>query len=173
MDNISFILRGVQKSDFGSLAKYANNQKIAKFLTDKFPYPYTENDAKAFIERTLKNQQNIIFAIEVNSEFAGAIGVHPQDDIHRFNAEMGYWLAEPYWGNGIMSKAIEQIVKYTFENSDIERIFARPFSNNIASQKVLIKNNFKLEARFEKAIVKNGKILDELIFAIRRNNPES
>ena len=90
--------------------------------------------------------------------------------IHKqINAELGYWLAEPFWGQGIMSDAVKQIVDYAFNTLEIDRIFARPFGTNLASQKVLEKNNFKLEARFEKTLFKNGEYLDELVYAIRRN----
>ena len=92
----------------------------------------------------------------------------PQADVHRKNAELGYWLAEPYWGQGIITRAITRMVSYGFEHWDIHRIFARPFGTNIASQRALEKAGFVLEARFEKTIFKNGEYLDELVYAIRR-----
>ncbi|MDB5263882.1 MAG: family N-acetyltransferase, partial [Adhaeribacter sp.] len=109
-----------------------------------------------------------IFAIEVNGEAAGGIGVHPQTDIQRKNAELGYWLAEPYWGKGIITKAIRQMVDFAFQHPDIERIFARPFGTNLASQRVLEKAGFILEARLHKTFFKNGIYEDELIYARRR-----
>ena len=81
-----------------------------------------------------------LFAIDVNGEAVGGIGLHPQTDIHRKNAELGYWLAEPFWGKGIVSKAILEIIEFGFKTYDIDRIFARPFGTNAASQKVLEKN---------------------------------
>ena len=81
---------------------------------------------------------------------------------------MGYWLAEPFWGKGIITAAIRQMVEYGFKTWDITRIYARPFGSNIASQKVLEKAGFRLEVRFEKTIFKNGVFEDELIYAIRR-----
>jgi [ribosomal protein S5]-alanine N-acetyltransferase len=88
------------------------------------------------------------------------------------NAELGYWLAEPFWGRGIVSSAISQMVEFAFSTYDIDRVFARPFGTNIASQKVLEKNNFILEGKFEKTLIKNGELLDELIYAIRRERWE-
>ena len=81
--------------------------------------------------------------------------------------ELGYWLAEPFWGNGIMSKAIEEIVDYGFDKFQITRIFARHYGSNKASQRVLEKAGFVLEATFEKTFYKNGEFLDELVYAIR------
>ncbi|NNK88321.1 MAG: GNAT family N-acetyltransferase, partial [Flavobacteriaceae bacterium] len=92
-----------------------------------------------------------------------------QADIHRENAEIGYWLAEPFWGQGIITDAIKQAIDFAFANLEIDRIFARPFGTNLASQKVLEKNNFILEARFENVLLKNDERLDELIYAIRRD----
>ena len=88
--------------------------------------------------------------------------------MHRKNAELGYWLAEPFWGNGIITKAIVQIVEYGFMNFDITRIFARPYGTNEASQRVLGKAGFTFEGKFEKTLFKNGEYKDELIYAVRR-----
>ena len=117
---------------------------------------------------TLKDSPSRIFAIEINGEASGAIGLHLQTDIHIKIMELGYWLAEIYWGKGIMTKAVKQMVDYGFKTFEIDRIFARPFGINIGSQKVLEKAGFTLEARFEKTIYKNGKYLDELVYAFRK-----
>lgn len=165
-----FKLRPWDVSDLGSLVKYANNWNIAKNMTDKFPYPYKEEDGVAFINFANSDKPIRIFAIEIDGEAVGAVGIHPQEDIYRKNAELGYWIAEPYWGKGIISEVIKQIIDIAFETFDIERVFARPFENNIASQKVLEKNNFILEGRFHKVLYKNNAFIDELIYAIRREN---
>jgi RimJ/RimL family protein N-acetyltransferase len=163
-----FILRPFLLSDIDSLLKYANNKKVADNLTDAFPHPYTKKDAESFLERFMHDDPLKAFAIEINKEACGAISVSPQTDIHRKNAEMGYWLAEPYWGKGIIAEAVKLIIDYGFKTFDINRIFASPFSTNIASQHVLEKAGMKLEARFEKTVIKNGNYLDELDYAIRK-----
>ena len=167
---MKFKLRPWSISDLDSLVKYANNWNVAKNLTDKFPFPYSESNGKAFIEFATKDNPIHIFAIDIEGQAVGGIGIHPQDDIHRKNAELGYWLAEPFWGQGIISNAIKQAVDFAFATYDIDRVFARPFGTNAASQKVLEKNNFILEGRFEKVLIKNKEYLDELIYAIRREN---
>jgi len=169
-NNTNFKLRPWEISDLESLVRYANNWNVAKNLTDKFPHPYTETDGKAFIENTRKSNPLQVFAIDVDGKAIGGIGIHPQDDIHRKNAELGYWLAEPFWGKGIISEAIKLMVDYAFTTFDINRIFARPFGTNIVSQRVLEKNNFILEAKFDKTLIKNGELVDELIFSIRRED---
>lgn len=168
-NSMNFTLRPWTHNDIDSLVKFANNQQIAKFMTDQFPHPYTHEKGKAFIEFATQNSPVNIFAIDINGEASGGIGLHFQADIQRKNAELGYWLAEPYWGNGIITKAIVQMIDYGFKKFDINRIYARPFGTNIASQKVLEKAGFVLEARFEKAFFKNGEYIDELIYAFRFN----
>lgn len=167
---MNFTLRPWTVDDLESLVKYANNSKIAKNLTDKFPSPYTIENGKFFIESATKKSPPNILAIDVNNEAVGGIGIHPQSDIHCKNAELGYWLAEPFWGNGIITKAITQMIEYGFKNWDINRIFARPFETNIASQRVLEKAGFILEGRFKKTLFKNGEYLDELVYAARLIN---
>lgn len=154
--------------DIISLATYANNYNISKFLRDVFPYPYTIEDAKAFIEFASKEIPVNNFAIDVNGEAVGGIGIHPMKDIHQKNAELGYWLAEPFWGKGIMSKAIDQVLNYAFVTYEINRVFATPFSTNSASIRVLEKAGFILEGQYEKTLFKNGAYFDELVYAVRR-----
>ncbi|MCB0476375.1 MAG: GNAT family N-acetyltransferase [Flavobacteriaceae bacterium] len=165
---MDFKLRPWQMDDLESLVQHANNFEVAKNLTDAFPHPYTEADGKAFITMATKADPIHIFAIEVAGRAVGGIGIHPQSDIMKKNAELGYWLGEPYWGKGIITRAIKQMVDFAFKTYDITRVYARPYGTNIGSQKVLEKNGFKLEARIEKNIFKNGEFLDELIYAIRK-----
>jgi [ribosomal protein S5]-alanine N-acetyltransferase len=160
-----FILRPWNSGDIESLVKYAGNKKISDNLTDAFPHPFTKKDAEDFIVRFTKDDPQKAFAIEINGEACGSIGVFPQTDIHRKNAETGYWLAEPYWGRGIMSSVVREIIKYGFATFDITRIFARPFGTNVASHRVLEKAGMKLESRFEKTVFKNGQYHDELFYA--------
>ena len=165
---MQFNLRPWRISDLQGLVSLANNYNIAKNLTNKFPHPYTEESGRGFITFATTNDPPNVMAIEVEGKAVGAIGLHPQDDIMCRNAEMGYWLGEPYWGNGIITKAIKQMVEYGFKKFDIDRIYARPFGSNIGSQRVLEKAGFVLEGRFEKTILKFGQLEDELVYAVRR-----
>jgi len=161
-------LRPWNIEDADSLVENANNFDIARFMSDAFPNPYTLEDAKNFIAFATKDEPIHIFAIDIDGQAVGGIGIHPQADIMKKNAELGYWLGEKYWGKGIISKAIREIIPWAFNTYDITRIYARPFGSNMASQKVLEKAGFVLEARIKENIFKNGEYLDELIYAIRR-----
>ena len=165
---MDFILRPWQSADIESLVEQANNFKIARFMTDAFPHPYTAEAGKQFIEWTLKDDPVHIFAIEVNGKAVGGTGIHPQQDVMRKNAELGYWLGEEYWGRGIITAVVTQMVDFAFRTYDIDRVYARPFGTNIASQRVLEKAGFVLEARIKDAIYKNGEKDDELIYGVRR-----
>lgn len=137
-------------------------------MTNQFPHPYTTSRGEHFIQTVSAQSPLHVFAIDVDGLAVGAIGIHPQHDIQCKNAELGYWLAQPFWNKGIISCAIPQMVAYGFKTWDIDRIFARPFGTNKASQKVLEKTGFKLEARLVNTLFKNGEFVDELIYAIRR-----
>ena len=165
---MNFTLRPWTIKDLSSLVKYANNREIAKNMTDKFPHPYTEENGRVFIDFATKDFPVHIFAIDVNGEATGGIGIHPQTDILHKNAEIGYWLAEPFWGKGIITKAIPHILDFAFKTYDVTRVYARPFGSNLASQRVLEKAGFTLEAQIEGNIYKNGAFQDELIYAIRK-----
>ncbi len=161
-------LRPWHIDDANELAVIANNKHIAQYMADVFPHPYTIENAKTFIAMATNNPNSKIFAITIDGKPAGSIGLHLQTDILRKNAEIGYWLGEPYWNKGIITKAIPQMIDYGFKHMDIVRIFARIFGTNIASQKVVEKCGFTLEGKYDKTLFKNGEYLDELIYAIRK-----
>ena len=98
----------------------------------------------------------------------GSIGVFRQDNIHCKTAEMGYYIGEPYWGNGYMTNAIKQVCAYVFENTDIIRIFAEPFAHNIASCRALEKAGFQYEGTLKSNAVKCGSIVDMKMYALVR-----
>lgn len=161
-------LRPWSMDDLLSLVKYGDNPKIFRNMSDGFPFPYTEAKARIYIEKVSNDLPLKAFAIDLNGEAIGSIGIHIQSDIHRRNAELGYWIGEPFWGKGVITQAIQDIVRYSFLNFEIDRIFARPFSSNPASHRALEKAGFILEAKFNGTLIKNGEILDEYIYAIRR-----
>jgi RimJ/RimL family protein N-acetyltransferase len=164
---MKFSLREWNISDVDSLISYANNFEIAKNMSDQFPHPYTSENASNFICAATKSTPAHILAIDINGAAVGGIGLHQQTDIFSKNAELGYWLAQPFWGKGIATEAVERIVVYGFNTFGFNRIFARPFGTNLASQKVLEKAGFILEGRFRDTIFKNGQYYDELVYAIR------
>ena len=159
-----------QTAHMHSLVKYAGNPQITCFMSDGFSNLSTLDGAKKFIKFANSGTNKLYRAIEVDGQVVGGIGFSVQTDIYRKNAELGYWLAEPFHGNGIASKAILLILKEASDTFDITRIYAKPFSNNPASHRVLEKAGFKLEAVLEKTIFKNGEYLNEHIYGFRIND---
>lgn len=154
--------------DAGNLAQMLNNKKVLDNLRDGIPYPYTEEHAREFITEMLSADETktFAFAITVNDQVAGSIGVFRCDNIHFRTAEMGYYIGETYWGKGIMTSAVKQICSYVFERTDIIRIFAEPFAYNTASCRVLEKAGFQLEGILRKNAFKNGKVLDMKMYSL-------
>ena len=163
---MKYKLRPWSYNDLESAFQNADNYDIFKFMSDGFPNSLFK--WKTFLEFTLKNDSILYLAIEINGQAVGGVGITPQKDIGRNNAELGYWLGKDYWGQGIMTNVIKDIVGLAFDKFTINRIYAKPFELNIASQRVLEKAGFVLEAKFIKTVIKNGELLDELFYAIRK-----
>lgn len=163
-------LRSWKLSDAEDLAKTISNKKIQDNLRDGIPYPYTVNDAKEFITAALgaDKTSNFAFAVTVDGTAAGSISITRCGNIHSRSAELGYYIAEEYWGKGIMTDAVRQACRFVFERTDIIRIFAEPFAYNTASCRVLEKCGFQYEGTLRKNAVKNGKILDMKLYALVR-----
>lgn len=155
-------------TDAPDLAAALNNKKILDNLRDGLPYPYTERDAEEYISAMLASDENktFAFAITVDDRAVGSIGVFRQDNIHFRTAELGYYVAEPYWGKGICTEAVKKACAHVFEHSDIIRIYAEPFAHNAASCRVLEKAGFQLEGVLRSNAVKNGEIIDMKLYSI-------
>ena len=167
-------IRKWELSDAKDLAAALSNKKVQDNLRDGLPYPYTEQDGKEFISAMLSADENetFAFAITVNNMVIGSIGIFRQGNIHRQTAELGYYIAEEYWGKGIMTEAVKQICEYVFANSDIIRIYAEPFAYNIASCRVLEKVGFQYEGTLRSNAVKNGKVIDMEMYSLLKEECE-
>lgn len=157
-------LRPWTTEDAPALAGYFNNINIWNNLRDYIPHPYTLKDAEKFIagQEGISPVQN--FAIISNNQLVGGIGIVLLDDIYRMNAELGYWIAEPFWGLKLASEAVGLMTSYAFENFSINRIVAEVFDYNRASMRVLEKNGYYLETVRRKGILKNDFLTDNFIW---------
>lgn len=161
-------IRPWRPEDAESLARYASDREVSKTLRDMFPYPYTIDNAHEFLTRTVSKTPPENFCIDINGVAVGGIGIHPQTDVHRFTAQIGYWLGREFWGRGIMSEAVAAFTEWGFETSDFRRIYAYAYSSNPASARVLEKAGFLLEGRLKHDVYKAGEFLDSLLYAKTR-----
>ena len=161
-------IRPWRLDDADSLARHANNRKVWLSLRDKFPHPYTSEDARKFLEATVKSEPITDFCIEVDGAAVGGIGIHLGIDVHRHTAELGYWLGEEFWGRGIMTEAVGAFSDFCFDTFSLRRIYAEPFANNPASARVLEKAGFAFEGRLKNNVFKDGKLLDSLLYSRTR-----
>jgi RimJ/RimL family protein N-acetyltransferase len=164
-----FMIRDWRMEDAPSIARYANNKKIWINLRDAFPHPYSLKDAERFLKNVIESDPRTVFPIATSIEAIGCIGLTLGTDVHRFTAEMGYWLAEPFWGRGIMTLAVKAMTAYAISDMKLHRIFAEPYTTNPASAKVLEKAGFIREGILHANVVKNGKVLDQYLYAFVNN----
>ena len=160
-------IRSWKISDANDLALALNNKKILDNLRDGLPFPYTVTDAAAYINlmRSADKNKTYAFAIVLDDKAIGSIGAFRQDNIHSQTAEMGYYIAEPYWGKGLGTSAVKQACDFIFSNTDIIRIFAEPFAANAASCRVLEKAGFSYEGTLRKNAVKNNTVIDMKMYS--------
>jgi RimJ/RimL family protein N-acetyltransferase len=158
-------VRSWRKDDLKALVLHANNAKIAANLRDQFPHPYTRRDAIDFLDYAHTQEPESSFAIELGGEAVGGVGFLLGRDIARISAEMGYWLSEGFWGRGIATRAVTAMSDWAFDNYKLTRVFAMAFAHNAASIRVLEKAGFEREGLMRRSAVKNGDILDQILFA--------
>lgn len=165
-----FKLRAWRAEDAKSLAQAANNPNIAKNLRNVFPNPYTLEDAVWYVNDCISKEgkNQITRAIEVDEKAVGSVGIFVKDDVYEKSAELGYWLSEDDWRQGIVSRAVVMICKEAFETFDIIRIFAEPFTDNVGSRGVLEKSGFTYEGTMRSGVYKNGEIHSYCMYSILR-----
>lgn len=158
-------LRPWRTSDADALARHANNINVARHLRDRFPHPYTPDDARDFLRAVAGADPPTNFAIEVAGEAGGGLGFVAGSDVERFSAEVGYWLGETLWNRGIASEALELFTRYAFADLGLLRIYALPLADNGASIRVLEKAGFAREGTLRAGCVKYGEARDQVLFA--------
>jgi RimJ/RimL family protein N-acetyltransferase len=164
------VVRRHALADAAPLARHANDPGIAANLRDAFPHPYTLANAEAFIGAQLALQDPTAFVILVDGEPCGGIGYVPLHDVERVGAEVGYWLARPFWGQGIMSAVLAAFARAVFAREpSLHRLFALPFAANAASARVLEKAGFRREGTLRQAVIKGGKVQDQHVYALLRD----
>lgn len=160
-----FVLREWYLEDAISLQQQANNPKVAAYLLDRFPYPYTLTDAVSWLNTKIQQVPMLNFAIDVEGKAVGGIGLEMRQDVYRKTPLLGYWLGESYWGRGIMPQAIKLITNYAFTELDVICIQACILSKNPNSMRALEKAGYQKQGVLQRSVIKNGQVYDEHIYA--------
>jgi RimJ/RimL family protein N-acetyltransferase len=158
-------LRRWRTGDANALVKHANNITVARHLRDRFPHPYTNDDALSFLKSVSTVNPVSNFAIEVDDGPVGGLGFVVGSDVERFSAEVGYWLGESLWGRGIVTEALQLFTAYAFDELRLLRIYALPLADNAASIRVLEKAGYEREGTLHSSCVKFGVPRDQALYA--------
>ena len=161
-------IREWRMDDLPALLKYANNERIAINLRDRFPHPYSEEAGRRWLEYLAVEKPVTAWAIEVGGEAAGSIGLQLHSDVERVSAEIGYWLGQPFWNRGIVSEALRAVTARAFDRFSLTRIYALPFADNAPSVRVLEKAGYALEGRMPRSAIKQGVVKDQLMYGAYR-----
>lgn len=161
-------LQNINLTPPADIQRLANNHAIAVNLLDAFPYPYTVEDAVTYLDLAANGVFGHVFGIYDNDTFVGCCSLIPQNDVYRINAEIGYWIEEPYWGKGFATSAVRLVVKFAFDELNLLRVYANIYEYNVCSMKVLEKVGFEKEAIIKSSVIKEGKIIDEHLYSIRK-----
>lgn len=160
------LIRSFRPDDAADMALLANNASIAMNLRDIFPHPYELADAEAFIALALTEEIETKFVLDVDGSPVGVISIQPQSDIHRGTGELGYWLGEPYWGQGIATSAVTVFSAWAMRHYSLRRVFALVSAENFRSRRVLEKAGFTLEGILREGAIKSDRIMDEAMYAL-------
>lgn len=158
-------VRSYEPGDAVSLARHGNDRGIWQNLRDGFPHPYRVEDGEAFVAMALARVPESFFAIDVGGEAVGGIGFSPHEDVERLSAEVGYWLGRAFWGRGVVTAALRVLTVHAIEAHGLVRLYAAPYATNPASARVLEKAGYVFEGRLRLSAIKEGRLLDQLLYA--------
>ena len=160
-------LRYFKKSDIDDLVKICNDKEFNQYIP--LPYPYYENDAKDWILAMPKRRKAGLeydFAIikKDDKKLIGSISLM----INKIYpcAEIGYWIAKPFWGKGYATEATKKIIEFAFENLGLHKVYAKCYRENIASAKVIEKSGLVKVGILTEHALKNGKFHDCILFEL-------
>ena len=162
------VVRDWRPGDKASLVRFANNRNVWRNLTHKFPHPYTDADADSWLSLLAKMSLPTHWAIEVEGEAAGGIGVMFGEGVYARSAHFGYWLGEPHWGRGIMTAAARRTTEHVFSAFELVRLEAPVFEWNPASMRVLEKCGFAREGVLRRSVLKEDQLIDAVLYACVR-----
>jgi RimJ/RimL family protein N-acetyltransferase len=158
-------IRNWHPDDAAALARHADNRAVWRHLRDAFPHPYTAEAARSWIGFARGQEPETHFAIASPREAIGGIGVRLGEDVFRLSGEIGYWLGEAFWGRGIATRAVLAFTAEAFSRFALERLWAGVFEWNLASARVLEKAGYTREGTLRRAVFKDGRIGDQLLYA--------
>lgn len=150
------------KGDESKLVDILNNPKVTRYLSQRIPQPYTLEDAAWWINDG--STRGYSFAIVLDDQLLGCVGAEPGQFEHVITAEVGYWLAENYWGQGIATSALEMLEQRIPKNSNVKRLQASVFEGNKGSSRVLEKSGYEKQGYFPQAVCKNSETYDLIIY---------
>lgn len=165
----SYFISEIEASDIPAYLEHLQEKQISA-QTLNIPYPYTEEDAQEWLRLLAKEREhwgrNFNWAIrKKDGELIGGIGFHAPEQSQSHRAELGYWLAKPYWNKGIITDAVKVITPFAFKEFGFARITAHVFDFNKGSARVLEKAGYQLEGRLRNFFRKDGQIFDALLYA--------
>ena len=160
------VVRDWSSADRPDLLRYANNRKIWRNLTHMFPHPYTEADADDWFASLAAMPEPTHWAIEVDGQAAGGIGVCLDEGVFCKSGDFGYWLGEPFWGRGIMTEASQAVAPYVMRQFGLCRLEAAVFAWNPASMHVLEHCAFEREGISRASVFKDGELIDRVVYAL-------
>jgi RimJ/RimL family protein N-acetyltransferase len=158
-------LRAWREADAADLQAQANNARTLQFMSDGFSYPYALPTAQHWVTRGHIDFGGDNWAIAFNDRVAGGCGVHWGEGPLRCNAEIGYWLGQGYWGQGVATAVVRELCARAFANPAITRVFAPIHDGNAGSMRVVEKNGFVREGVQRRGAIKDGQVIDRVFWA--------
>lgn len=158
-------LRAWRAGDAESLAAHANNVNVWRWMSDRFPHPYTLEIAQHWVARGHVDFGGENWAIAAHDVAVGGAGIVQDKGAFRCNAEVGWWLGESYWGRGIATHVAQVLVTRAFGNPDITRLVAPIHAGNRRSMRVAEKAGFQLEGIQRQSAIKAGRVIDRHVYA--------
>ncbi|HEV2968884.1 MAG TPA: GNAT family protein [Pirellulales bacterium] len=170
-------LTDFKRSDLETLVQWLAEPEIYE-RTLRIPHPYTLADAEKWLEiveqATRQNGQTLNWAIRnAAGQLIGGAGLRGFEAFGPHRSEIGYWLAKPYWGRGIMTAVVAAICRHAFETLGFVKIDAHVFSFNDASARVLQKCGFEPEGYLRRHLKKDGRLIDVKLYGLLKEMTNS
>ena len=165
LEGDGFVLRRWHAEDLEALIRHANDARVSRGTSDRFPFPYTRQNGEDFLAGRVVDFSDPVLAIEIGGEACGGIGVRSEAGERRHGAELGYWLGHAHWGQGLMTRIVATYAPWVMDQLSLLRLQATVLDINPASARVLLKNGFSEEGVLRSAVMKPDGLHDLRMFS--------
>ncbi|MGG4398079.1 GNAT family protein [Paenibacillus thiaminolyticus] len=170
-----FLLRAMEERDCSDIMELYSDEEVVRY-TPLEPFQSLQDVIREWNwhQSIFAEQSGVRWVIEDTSsaKVIGTCGFLQYEKTHR-RVELGYDLAPPYWGRGVMTEVAQRVLAFGFRDIGVNRVEAKIDPENIASERLLLRLGFQKEGVMRQQEFEKGRYVDIAMYSLLKNEHEA